>query len=239
LLDFGRLAIAFFDLDLTLLSVNSAVRWVQAERKAGHITRWQALRAALWLVRYRLGFSSLQDALREAILTLKGRPEREVRARTDAFYDKVVRPAFRPGGLAALEERRRLGDRCVLLTSSSNYIAERVARDLGLDGVICNRFEVDTAGLYTGRSAGLLCFADGKREAAEAFCREAGVPLSQCAFYTDSFTDLPVLLAVREPVVVNPDRRLKKWAARRGWRVVDWGAPVPASSAPQASVGVG
>jgi phosphoserine phosphatase len=95
--------------------------------------------------------------------------------------------------------------------------------------LVCNRFEVDASGLYTGNSVGPLCFGHGKLDAATAFCRDARVALSECAFYTDSFTDLPVLLAVREPIAVNPDRRLKRAAQRRGWSIVDWGTPTRAS----------
>jgi HAD superfamily hydrolase (TIGR01490 family) len=218
-------AIAFFDLDLTLLSVNSAGLWVRSERRRGHISSWQALRAASWLARYRLGFSSMERAIGEAISTLRGQSEREVRERTVRFYEDRVRRAFRPGGLAALADHRRAGDRCVLLTSSSNYISELVTRDLGLDGAVCNRFEVDGAGRYTGRSAGPLCFGRGKLDGALALARAQGVDLSACTFYTDSFSDLPALLAVGAPVAVNPDYRLRRWARRRGWPIVDWGMP--------------
>jgi phosphoserine phosphatase len=60
---------------------------------------------------------------------------------------------------------------------------------------------------------------------AESFAREANVGLGECAFYTDSYADLPVLKAVGRPVAVNPDRRLRREATRRGWEVVDWGSP--------------
>jgi len=51
------------------------------------------------------------------------------------------------------------------------------------------------------------------------------VRLSDCAFYTDSFSDVPVLEAVGQPVAVNPDPRLRRRANKRGWRIVDWGTP--------------
>lgn len=39
---------------------------------------------------------------------------------------------------------------------------------------------------------------------------------------TDSYTDLPLLLAVAEPVIVNPDPRLLREARRRRWPVLRW-----------------
>lgn len=223
------MAIAFFDLDKTLLAVNSGSLWIRREFALGHITRMQAVRASLWLARYHMGRVSMQHALVEAMAHLQGRDEQPIRERTIRFYEELVRSQYRPGALRALEEHRSAGDRLVLLTSSSGYMAELVARDLDLDAILCNRLEVDAAGLYTGRPLGEVCFGEGKRSYAQAYASGAGVPLSACAFYTDSYLDLPVMEVVGRPVAVHPDRRLRREALRRGWPVVDWGVPAPAS----------
>ncbi len=105
----------------------------------------------------------------------------------------------------------------------SLYLSELVAEELGLDDVLCNRFEVDDSGAHTGRPVGTLCFGAGKLGYAEAYARDRGVSLADCWFYTDSFSDLPVLERVGHPVVVNPDPRLRREAERRGWPVEWWG----------------
>jgi len=222
------MAIAFFDLDKTLLAVNSGSLWIRRELALGHITRVQAMRATLWLARYHMGFVPMQDALVQAMSHLQGTDEQPIRERTIRFYEELVRSQYRPGALRAVEEHRSAGDRLVLLTSSSGYMAELVARDLTLDAVLCNRLEVDAAGVYTGRPLGEVCFGDGKRSYAQAYASQAGVPLSACAFYTDSYSDLPVMEVVGRPVAVHPDRRLRREALRRGWPVVDWGSPAAA-----------
>ncbi|ATB27107.1 HAD family hydrolase [Melittangium boletus] len=221
------MGIAFFDLDKTLLAVNSASLWVRDEFARGHITRLQALGASAWIARYHLGFVPMKEALLRAISFLQGTSEALLRERTTRFYETRVRSQFRPGALRALEEHRSAGDRLVLLTSSSGYMSELVARDLRLAEVLCNRFEVDAQGLHTGRPLGEVCFGEGKRVHAEACASRAGVALADCSFYTDSYSDLPVMEVVGNPVAVHPDRRLRREAARRGWRVVDWGAPAP------------
>jgi HAD superfamily hydrolase (TIGR01490 family) len=203
--------------------VNSAVLWVRAERRLGNITRVQALRAAAWLVRYRLGMASMDDAIRDAIATLKGVPVEGLQRRTADFYLREVRGLFRPGGKRALETHRRDGDRLVLLTSSTSYLAELASHDLALDDVLCNRLEVDSAGRHTGRPQGVLCYGTGKLRLAAEYAKAAQIPWSACSFYTDSFSDLPVLQAVGRPVAVNPDPRLRRTARQRGWPVVDWG----------------
>jgi HAD superfamily hydrolase (TIGR01490 family) len=220
--------IAFFDFDETLIVGNSGNLWIRRELRSGHISRLQALRAASWMVRYRLGFASMEEALRTAIRSLAGTKEETLRQRTRAFYEEEVRHLYRAGAREAIDQHRARGEAVVLLTASSLYLSELVSADLKLDAVLCNRFAVRD-GLHTGESEGELCFGRGKLRYAEAYARQHGVSLAECTFYTDSYSDLPVLEKVGAPVLVNPDRRLRREARPRGWRVVEWGGPAPLS----------
>lgn len=219
--------VAFFDLDRTLLACNSAVPWLVEEVRRGHVGLLEALRTIGALARYRLGDGDLESALRWKISRSAGRDARATERCTAAFYERVLRWRMRPGGLAALEEHRARGERCVLLTAGTQHLSELVARDLGLDGVVCTVAEIDGTGRYTGRIVGRPCFGHGKAAAAERFAAAAGVPLSRCTFFTDSAADLPTLEVVGHPVAVNPDARLRRVARARGWPVVDWGDARP------------
>lgn len=215
------MSIAFFDLDLTLLSRNSGSMWVRSELREGFITPWMALRAATWIVRYQLGMADMEYALLEAVKTLEGDDEATVRDRTHRFYDREIAQLYRRQGLEALERHRAEGHALVLLTSSSNYMSEKAQEQLGLDGILCNRFEV-VDGRFTGRPDGELCFGEGKRIHAQALADRRGVSLEDCWFYTDSMSDVSVLEVVGHPVVVHPDPRLARRASARGWRREDW-----------------
>jgi phosphoserine phosphatase len=70
-----------------------------------------------------------------------------------------------------------------------------------------------------------LCFGKGKVEHARVVADKLGISLADCSFYTDSASDLPMLEAVGRPVVVDPDPRLRRIAARRGWPIQSWRAP--------------
>jgi phosphoserine phosphatase len=41
-------------------------------------------------------------------------------------------------------------------------------------------------------------------------------------FYSDSINDLPLLLQVRQPIVVDADPRLQREAQARGWQALCW-----------------
>jgi HAD superfamily hydrolase (TIGR01490 family) len=221
----GEMRIAFFDLDKTIISRNSATLWIRAELSERRITWRQALRATAWLIRYSLGASDMTSQIRLTIASLAGKREADMRERTRMFHARHIRPLYRPGALTAIETHRRAGEHLVLLTSSSNYLAEEVCRDLRLDDYVCNRFEVDESGRYTGRPIEPLCFGSGKVLLAERYAARHGIALARVTFYTDSHSDLPMLEAAGDPAVVHPDPRLRRLARQRGWRTLDWGTP--------------
>lgn len=213
--------IAFFDLDRTLIATNSATGWMRRELRLGNINRRDVVRAAGWIGLYQLGFARIESALHDAAATLTGQSEAELRERTLAFWAEEVAQTIRPGAHPVLERHRSEGARLVLLTSSSSYLGEAAAEALGLDAVLSNRFEVRD-GVFTGRLQEPLCFGVGKLTHARAEADTHGVALADCAFYTDSFADLPVLEAVGQPVVVHPDPRLARRARSAGWPVESW-----------------
>ncbi len=216
-----RKVAAFFDLDRTLLGVNSASLWIRHERRQGRIGRRQVAEAAFWLLGYRIGLVDVETGIVRAAASMKGRLEADVAEATRLWFVETIVPTFLVEGREAVERHRRCGHLVVLLTSSSPYISERVQAELGLDDVLCTRFEVGH-GRFTGRIVPPICYGPGKVAAASGWAQSTGVDLAQSHFYTDSYTDLPMLEAVGHPHVVNPDPRLRRVAARRGWPVVWW-----------------
>ena len=101
------------------------------------------------------------------------------------------------------------------------YVTRPIAETLGLDEVLSTQFEV-ADGAFTGRLLGPACFGKGKVHWAEDLVSRRPVDLDSSFFYTDSYSDLPMLERVGHGVVVNPDPRLKRTAKRRGWPVQNW-----------------
>ena len=214
----------FFDLDKTLLEVNSGSEWARHEFAAGRITIWQAVQAVVWLLFYHFFGADMTKPLRLAMKSLEGVPENDLIERSDAFYETHITGRLRPGARQVLADHRSKGDSLVLLTSSSVYLARKIQKELGLDGYLATSLGVDRDGVLTGGPGGEICFGPGKVVLAKKFLEDTGGTLEQSVFYTDSYSDLPMLAAVGRPVAINPDPRLKKEALRRGWEVYDWGS---------------
>ena len=215
------MSIAFFDLDRTLIDINSGTLWLKSERRAGRIPLHFYYQASWWLFKYHLGMSNLESALLSAIYTLKGQSEAAMIERVSQFYHQEVRDKVRPEARTVIEQHRQLGDDCLLLTSASSYLSAHFLDALHLDGGAWNSFEV-IDGHFTGKPLGSLCYGAGKVEYAEKAAKQRGVSLTQCSFYTDSYSDLPLLQKVGKPVVVCPDRKLRAEAKRNHWTCLDW-----------------
>ena len=211
---------AFFDLDRTLLRVNSGRLWFRRERSAGRLPMRHAVEARVWLGLYGAGLLGARKALTRAVRTLVGRSEAELEAETRRFFEDELVGSFAPGGLAAVAAHKRAGDPVVLLTSASLYLSRCVQEHLELNDILCLRMEVE-GGRFTGRIDD-ICYGEGKVAAAEGWARDHEVDLESCWFYTDSFTDLPMLERVGRAMVVSPDPRLTRIAKKRGWPILDW-----------------
>lgn len=212
---------AFFDLDGTLLTANSAALWMKRERRHGRLTLWQMAQGAMFLLLYKAGVADMDDVTVKALSTVKGLEEETVRQWTHEWFEKEVTPHVAPGGLIALERHRAEGHLLVLLTSASRYESEAAVRHLKMDDFLCTLYEVED-GRFTGDVVRPGCYGPGKVLHAQKYAEQHDVDLVRSYFYTDSITDLPMMLAVGNPHAVAPDLRLHMEADRYGWPVLDW-----------------
>ena len=56
----------------------------------------------------------------------------------------------------------------------------------------------------------------------ETWAAHFGLSLSSTIAYADSTSDLPMLEAAGQPVVVNPEPKLAAIARKRGWAIENW-----------------
>jgi HAD superfamily hydrolase (TIGR01490 family) len=208
------MTIAFFDMDETLISVNSATLWVRYQWRKGELSTTDVVRSFGYLLGYKLAIVDVERLAEDAVLRLKGRAEEDLRKETLGWYAREVQNTIIDEMRAVIEEHRTKGHSCVLLTASSTYVAEALSNDLGLDAFISTRFSVED-GVFTGRLDDGVCWGHSKAQRGRAWAEERSISLKDCWFYTDSYTDLPMLESVGNPVVVNPDPRLARWASQR------------------------
>jgi len=204
------------------VSFNSGWLYAKYEREHGRISRWTIVRAAFALARYHLSLIDMEKAYRRLLGQYRGLDEQVIWDRTREWFQRDVADELLPGARKAVEMHRLDGRPNVILTNSSAYVAQVATETWDFDDWMANIFELDDRGRLTGRFETPLCHGEGKVIRARRWADEHGVKLRDSWFYSDSYSDVPMLEAVGEPRVVNPDPRLAVYARRKGWPVLDW-----------------
>jgi phosphoserine phosphatase len=123
------------------------------------------------------------------------------------------------GALDLIQDLKKSGHRIILATSSFKTIIQPLQIFLGAEESITSHLEfID--GKTSGRLDGKAVFAKNKLEEVGAWLCGQNIDPKYVCFYSDSYTDIPLLEYCGRPVAVNPDRILRKKAYRQGWEIM-------------------
>lgn len=221
-------AVAFFDLDKTIIAKSSTLAFTRPMFKAGLLSGSTLAKAGIAQAYYQ-AFGADHDQLErvkdELSAMTKGWDKTEIEALVTETVDEVVTPLVYAEALAIIEEHRGKGRRVVVISASPEEIVRPLCRHLGIEDVIATRAATDDDGRYTGELE-LYAYGPGKAEAIRAMAEDEDIDLAASYAYSDSITDLPMLETVGHPVVVNPDAELGAIAAERGWEVREFESTV-------------
>ncbi|MBF8290733.1 MAG: HAD-superfamily subfamily hydrolase, partial [Chloroflexi bacterium] len=186
---------ALFDVDHTLLDVDTGLYWARHQHRAGMISTANLLRASLWMIRYRLARLDQETLIGRIARMYAGTPVAQAEAEVRGWFETEMTRFIRPAGLDRVREHIAAGHIVALVSSGTRYTLEPLARLLGISHVLCTAFE-ERDGLLTGKHVSPACAGLGKVVHAERFAAEQGVDLAASYFYTDSYTDLSLLSLV-------------------------------------------
>src|SRR5215211_6535197 len=213
---------AIFDVDGTLLASNvvSHYAWLKLrDLPAALRPLWAATLVARVPYYWALDKISRAHFNRAFYRNYRGwKPARARRLGAESFSGYVLKRLY-PEAVKTLREHKRAGHRVVLLSGALDFILEPF-EDLA-DDVLTARLEEEN-GVYTGELSGTPVAGEARARMLASFARRRNVDLSRSYAYADSISDLPMLEAVGNPVVINPDARLRAAAKERGWQVKHW-----------------
>ena len=223
----GRAA-AFFDLDKTVIARAAMAAFRSPLYDVGLLDRRTLLRVLFGqLIYLHLGASEQRLArMRESVLRLTaGWDHAQVSRIVEEALEEVVEPILYAEALDLIDEHRAAGRVVVLVSASPEEIVVPLGRHLGAELTIASRASLDGEGRYTGAMA-FYAYGPFKAQAMRELAETHGLDLAASYAYSDSHTDLPMLEAVGNPVVVNPDRVLGRLAREREWPVRQFVRPV-------------
>lgn len=213
---------AFFDVDRTLIPGSSLFLLARGLYERDMFRVRDLLRFGWGQMMFRLRGEAQRGMEKSRSSTLefvKGRSQQELSAWGREIAEERILPRVYRDIVDVIDGHRERGDLTFLVTAAPIELADTLAQALGMTGAIATVSEIDDFGRYTGRLAGAVMHGPEKAKAAAEVAAEYGIDLLDCAAYSDSKNDLPLLESVGNPHAVNPEGELKRIALARGWPI--------------------
>ncbi len=214
------MSLAIFDLDNTLLSIDSDHAWGEFLLEQGAVDP-VAYREAneRFMADYNAGTLDMAAFLEMALKPLADNSPEQLSAWHQQFMVSKIEPSILPKAEELLARHRTKGDTLLIITATNRFITAPIAERLGVDHLIAVNPEVKE-GRYTGRVSGIPSYREGKVIRLEKWLEDQDLTMEGAWFYSDSHNDLPLLEIVEHPVAVDPDDTLREIAKERQWRIM-------------------
>ncbi|BDZ41504.1 putative phosphatase [Paraoerskovia sediminicola] len=222
-----RRVAAFFDLDKTIIATSSAAAFSRPFFAGGLITRRDVLRSAYTHFIFMLGSADAAQTERMRVhlsSLVSGWDVATVSQIVAETIHEHIDPVVYSEAVELIEHHHHLGHDVVVVSASGAELVEPIAAVLGADHAIATRMKV-ADGRYTGEIE-FYAYGENKAAGVRELAQEHGYSLASSYAYSDSVTDAPMLEAVGNAFVVNPDRGLRRIAAEQGWGVLTFARPV-------------
>ncbi len=220
----ARKKIALFDLDHTLIPLDSDYEWGEFTIAEGWCDSTEFKRRNTeFFEQYRAGTLDINEYVRFATQAIREKGEAEALAGHGRFMKAVVGKGITQQALELVKGHQDAGEEVVIVTATNEFVTRPIASVFGVKDLIAVELERDDSGWFTGDIKGIPSFREGKVTRVEAWLAERGLGWNdvETTFYTDSMNDLALLEKATHPVATNPDERLRALATKRGWRILD------------------
>lgn len=213
--------IALFDLDHTLIPIDSDFEWGQFLCRVGAVDADEfARRNAEFFAQYQAGTLDPVEYLEFALGTLAQFPRSKLDALHQQFMQEVINPALLPAAYDLIKKHQDQGDLIAIITATNRFVTAPIAIALGVEHLMAAEPELDANGNITGKLLGVPSSGAGKVVHLQDWLVKKDLQLSDFThsyFYSDSQNDIPLLERVSHPVATNPNAKLSAHALAKGW----------------------
>ena len=214
------MSLAIFDLDNTLIADDSDYLWGQFLVDQGVVDKDNYENAnAKFYDDYKQGTLDIVEFLRFSLRPLAdNKPEQLFQWRTQ-FIQEIITPILLQPARQLIAKHRERGDTLLVITATNRFVTEPIVELYGIKNLLATTPEFAN-GKYTGGFTGIPCFQEGKVKLLEEWLKSSTETIKDSWFYSDSHNDLPLLKLVDNPVAVDPDDKLTKFARVAEWPII-------------------
>lgn len=219
--------LALFDLDHTLLDVDSDYLWGEYIVKNGLVDEAQYRTANQRFyeeyIEGTLDAVEYNEFVAEFLTSLPIERLCEIR---EAYIKSEIEPHIRPKAIEAIQLHIKAGHDVVIISATNNFVVNAIAEHFGIHetNVLATPLEIKD-NRYTGKLTDKPNFQEGKLYHLKKWLdgqQQKGITYSKTYAYSDSKNDLPLLEWADRPVAVTPDEVLHAHALAHRWAVEDW-----------------
>jgi HAD superfamily hydrolase (TIGR01490 family) len=215
--------LALFDLDHTLLPIDSDYAWGEFSLKLGWTdSATFKTRNDQFFADYQSGKLDIHKYVRFSTEAIRVKGRELAESAHLQFMQEEILPHMKPSAQALVKQHQVAGDRVLIVTATNEFVTRPIAKAFGVDELIAVNLAHDEKGWITGEIEGTPSFKEGKvqRVAQWLSAQQKTWQDVHITFYSDSLNDLPLLEKAQVPVATNPDARLRQLATDRGWRIL-------------------
>lgn len=217
---------AFFDLDGTLVHGFTATHIFREQIRKRQVAVGDLAKMMLTAVDGSLGGDQTRVG-DMGIGALRGRLEDQMQELGERLFVQKIAGTIRPQARAIVKAHQRMGHTVVLASAATRFQTEPVARDLGIDDILCTDLEVEE-GVLTGRVLGRFLWGEPKAQAVRSFAKSRGIDLLASYGYANGDEDVPFLASTGKPHAIAPHRMLLETARAQSWPVLSMHEPLRA-----------
>jgi len=217
--------LALFDLDHTLIPLDSDYEWNQFLARTGAVDADAFEKAnAEFFAHYQAGTLDPVVYLEFAFGTLAQFTKKQLDAWHEQFMLEVIQPAILPVARELIKKHQDAGDLIAIVTATNRFVTGPIAKAFGVAHLIAAEPELTEDGEITGKTVGVPPYGAGKITNTNAWLAAMGKTLGEFEtshFYSDSQNDIPLLSLVTHPVATNPNAKLAAHAQAQGWPILN------------------
>ncbi len=211
---------AFFDLDGTLVAGFTAVILTQERLRRRDMGVGELLSMVQAGLNHTLGRIEFEDLIGKASTALAGRLLSDLDEIGERLFNQRIESRIYPEMRELVRAHVTRGHTVVLSSSALTIQVNPVARFLGINNTLTNKFETNDDGMLTGGVLRPILWGPGKAAAVQKFAAEHDIDLKDSYFYADGDEDVALMYLVGNPRPTNPEGKMAAVAKRRGWPIL-------------------
>ena len=211
--------LTIFDLDHTLLTVNSSFRFGIFLYRHHFFSLWALAGCLSDYARYKWLKMPIYDLHHRTFERLfKGHSLHTIRSYVTQFLDESLDAILYLPILHRLRQAQAQGNEVVILSSAPDFLVKEIAHRLHISHWQATHYQIDDQEQLIAIAS--VMEGEDKARYLKQLSIKMNLPCSAITVYSDSYLDLPVLKMAGHAIAVRPDAYLRRICLQNGWEIL-------------------